>query len=153
MKIFAQLIILAASIQSILGFVSPSVTIKTIQHARVVPVTPLELPTNSWIAITKKQQQQQSRPVGRQSVAGIQMKGLFGLGFGEIAVILIVVGFVLGPQNIGRLVRSSADRASALKDEIERVPEEFQKGLEEGESNVRARKARVIKVVKDENEE
>lgn len=83
----------------------------------------------------------------------VRMQGIFGLGLGEIAVILVVVGFVLGPQNIGRLLRSSVDRASALKDELDRVPEEFQKGMEEGESNVRARKAKRIKVVKDSDDD
>ena len=80
------------------------------------------------------------------------MQGLFGLGFAEIAIILVAVGFVLGPQTIGKLARSSADQASALKDELGRVPEEFQKGLEEGESNVRSRKAKKIKVLKDDDE-
>ena len=89
----------------------------------------------------------------RKSVASVQMQGLFGLGLGEIAVILVVVGFVLGPQTIGRLVRLGGDRASAMKDELSRVPDEFQKGLEEGESNVRARKARVIQVVREEKDE
>ena len=88
---------------------------------------------------------------GRQSVASVRMQGLFGLGFAEIAVILVVVAAVLGPETLGRLVRTSTDRATAIKDELEKVPEEFQKGMEEGESNVRARKARVIKVIKDED--
>lgn len=83
----------------------------------------------------------------------MRLYGIFGLGVGEIVVILVVVGFVLGPQNIGRLLRSSADRASALQEELEKVPEEFQKGMEEGESSVRARKARVIKVTKDKEAE
>mmetsp|Transcript_10742 Transcript_10742/g.14223 ORF Transcript_10742/g.14223 Transcript_10742/m.14223 type:complete len:156 (-) Transcript_10742:280-747(-) len=86
----------------------------------------------------------------RRSVAPIQTSGLFGLGFGEIAVVLVVVGFVLGPKKIGNLITSSSNRAQDLSEEIKKVPEEFQKGMEEGESDVRARKAKRIRVLKDD---
>jgi sec-independent protein translocase protein TatA len=59
--------------------------------------------------------------------------GLFGLGPPEIAVILAVAGFVLGPTKLGELARDFGKVAGELKD----VPKEFQQGLEEGEAETR----------------
>jgi len=64
--------------------------------------------------------------------------GLFGLGVGEIAVIIVAVLFVLGPQKLAELGRS----AGKLTGELKEVPKEFQKGLVEGEIDVRAKKAK-----------
>lgn len=90
--------------------------------------------------------------VQRKSFAPIQTAGLFGLGLGEIGVILVVVGLVLGPQNLGRVVSVSSTRAQELAEGAKRVPEEFQKGMEEGESDARSRKAKRIKVIKPGDE-
>jgi Sec-independent protein translocase protein TatA len=78
--------------------------------------------------------------------------GLFGLGGLEIAVILIGVGVVLGPERILEMVRSSGDTAEEYKKELSKVPDEFKKGMEEGEMEARSRKAKVIKkiVVKED---
>jgi Sec-independent protein translocase protein TatA len=99
----------------------------------------------------------QDRPAAlqrqRQSVAAIQTRGLFGLGFAEIAIILVGVGFVLGPANIGKLVKSSSQQASVFQEELKKVPAEFEKGMEEGESNARSRKAKVIPVKKERSED
>ena len=132
------------------GFVMPPSTIRQQYLDHKLPTTNPPLSRDGW----KQQQQQQQRTPSQQTPSrqrrgSVRMHGIFGLGVGEIAVIVVVIGFVLGPQNIGKLLRSSVDRASALKDELDRVPEEFQKGLEEGESNVRSRKAKRIKVVRE----
>jgi len=132
------------------GFVVPPSTIRH-HHHHHHHLTTQNLPTTHSFADLARVGGRQ--PQLRQRRGSVRMQGIFGLGLGEIAVILVVVGFVLGPQNIGKLLRSSADRASALKDELDRVPEEFQKGMEEGESNVRARKAKRIKVVKDKDDD
>jgi Sec-independent protein translocase protein TatA len=73
--------------------------------------------------------------------------GLFGLGGLEIAVILVGVGLVLGPEKIMDMMRSSGDTANEFKEELSKVPEEFKKGMEEGEIEARSRKARPIKKV------
>lgn len=147
MNLLKQSILLFAMVHQVASFISPSVLAQR-QSVVAVPKTTANFPGTF-------QSDRLSPTVARQrhSVASVQMQGLFGLGLGEIAVILVVVGFVLGPQTLGRLVKTSANRASAIKDELQRVPEEFQKGVEEGESNARSRKARVIKVVKDEDED
>ncbi|KAL7578380.1 hypothetical protein ACA910_012782 [Epithemia clementina (nom. ined.)] len=94
--------------------------------------------------------------IQRKSVGTVQTC-LFGLGFGEIAVILLVMGAVLGPENIGRIVKSSSSRAKDLSEGLKRVPDEFQKGLEEGESDAKARNAKRIKIIRpgegDDDEE
>eukprot|EP00591_Stephanopyxis_turris_P004348 CAMPEP_0195519396 /NCGR_PEP_ID=MMETSP0794_2-20130614/14673_1 /TAXON_ID=515487 /ORGANISM="Stephanopyxis turris, Strain CCMP 815" /LENGTH=71 /DNA_ID=CAMNT_0040648535 /DNA_START=371 /DNA_END=586 /DNA_ORIENTATION=+ len=64
--------------------------------------------------------------------------GLFGLGGPEIAIILIVGAFVLGPEKLASLGRDAGKMAGELKE----VPKEFQKGIEEGEAEARAIKAK-----------
>jgi Sec-independent protein translocase protein TatA len=89
----------------------------------------------------------------RRSVASIQTMGIFGLGLPEIGIILVAVAFVLGPQTLGKLAKSSATLANEYKEELSRVPDEFKKGLEEGETDARARKAKPVKVLPKEERE
>lgn len=72
----------------------------------------------------------------RQSVAGVQTMGLFGLGAPEIAIILVAAAFLLGPQKLAELGKDAGKIAGELKE----VPKEFQKGLEEGEAQAKAMK-------------
>ena len=74
----------------------------------------------------------------RKSCASVQTMSLFGLGGPEIAVILIAVFFVLGPQKLAEIGRNAGKAASDFRD----VPKEFQKGLEEGEIESRSRSAK-----------
>jgi len=53
---------------------------------------------------------------------------LFGLGAPEIAVIVAVAGFILGPQKLAEMARDAGKVAGELKD----VPKEFQEGLAQG---------------------
>jgi sec-independent protein translocase protein TatA len=62
-------------------------------------------------------------------MAKIQTMGLFGLGGPEIVVILLAIGFVLGPQKIAELAKDLGKSAGDLKD----IPIEFQKGFQEGQ--------------------
>mmetsp|Transcript_12400 Transcript_12400/g.19969 ORF Transcript_12400/g.19969 Transcript_12400/m.19969 type:complete len:167 (-) Transcript_12400:181-681(-) len=90
----------------------------------------------------------------RRSVAHVQTMGLFGLGAAEIAVILVVVAFVLGPDQIGRMAGNMAGKVKGeyegLPDDLKRIPEEFQKGMEESTENARARNAKKMEAVPDE---
>ena len=79
--------------------------------------------------------------------------GLFGLGVPEIAIILVAALFVLGPEKISEMVRASGQVAGELKDELRDVPKEFQKGLEEGETNARSTKAKKMDPVPDADDE
>jgi len=71
-------------------------------------------------------------------MANVQTMGLFGLGVPEIAIIVVAAAFVLGPEKLAELGKEAGKMSSELKD----VPKEFQKGLEEGESNARSKKAK-----------
>jgi sec-independent protein translocase protein TatA len=94
-------------------------------------------------------------PRQRRSVASIQTMGLFGLGAAEIAVILIVVVFVLGPNQIGKMTGNFAGRFKGeydgLPDELKKIPEEFQKGYDESTVNARARNAKKMEKVPEED--
>lgn len=81
----------------------------------------------------------------RQSVGTVQVQGLFGLGGPEIAVILLVGAFIVGPEQIGRFAGQFKESLNEVPDELKKIPEEFQKGVEEGEINARARNAKSMK--------
>ena len=81
-----------------------------------------------------------------------RLQGLFGLGFGELIIVVLALGFVLGPDKIISFIRSSGSTAKEFKDELSKVPEEFKKGLEEGEIEARSRKAKKIDAVEDDKE-
>lgn len=85
----------------------------------------------------------------RQSVAGVQTMGLFGLGAPEIVIILVAAAFLLGPEKLAELGKDAGKMATELKE----VPKEFQKGLEEGEIEARSKKAKVIKKLPKESKE
>lgn len=83
----------------------------------------------------------------RRSVAMTQMMGFFGLGLGEIVIIVVGIGVLLGPEKLVEMIRSSGATAKEYKEELSKVPEEFKKGLEEGEMEARARKAKPMEKV------
>lgn len=83
----------------------------------------------------------------RRSVANIQTCGLFGLGGPEIAVILVAAGFLIGPQQIGNFVGKLKSDYDDVPEELKRIPEEFKKGVEEGEVTARARNAKQMEQV------
>jgi Sec-independent protein translocase protein TatA len=142
------LLLLLATINCVAAFTSPP---SLIGHSRI--------PLNRWPSPPETSfRSSQNLPVVLQrqriSVAPVQTMGLFGLGTAEIVVVLVVVAFVIGPQNIGRIAASSFKQADAMKDELMKVPDEFKKGMEEGEMEARARKARPInRVVEKDDEE
>jgi sec-independent protein translocase protein TatA len=88
-------------------------------------------------------------PIQRQrsSVGVVQTMGFFGLGLPEVAIILVAVAFVVGPETLGKIVRNSGSIASEFTDELKEVPEEFKKGLKEGERNAKSRTAKQMEKV------
>lgn len=82
--------------------------------------------------------------------------GLFGLGGAEIAVILVAVVLVLGPTQLGNMAGNMAGRVKGeydeLPDELKRIPKEFQKGFEESTENARARNAKPMESVPDDDD-
>lgn len=88
----------------------------------------------------------------RRSVANVQTQGLFGLGGLEIGVILVVVAFVIGPQNLGSMLGQLKGGLDEVPDELKKIPEEFKKGIEEGETNARARKAKQMDILPEDKD-
>jgi Sec-independent protein translocase protein TatA len=94
----------------------------------------------------------------RRSFSNIQTsRALFGMGGAEIAVVLVVVVLVLGPNQLGKMTGNMTGRAKGgyedLPDEWKRIPQEFQKGLEESTDNARARNAKPMERVPENEEE
>ena len=81
------------------------------------------------------------------SASATRLRGLFGLGGPEIAVIGVAAAFLLGPQKLAEFSKDLGKVAGELKD----VPKEFQKGIKEGEEESKAMKAKQIEEV-DEDE-
>ena len=131
------------------AFVSPASKLSLVSgssHSGVTwPTSPFHRPPTASFLPRSVQNQ-------RKSVATIQTMGLFGLGVPEIAIILVAALFVLGPEKISEMVRASGKVAGELKDELREVPKEFQKGLEQGETNARSTKAKKMDPVPDEEE-
>lgn len=88
----------------------------------------------------------------RRSLASIQTQGLFGLGGPEIAIILVAAAFLIGPQQLGNFAGKFKSELDNVPDELKKIPEEFQKGLEEGETNARARNAKPMEIPSKDKE-
>jgi Sec-independent protein translocase protein TatA len=87
----------------------------------------------------------------RRSVANVQTMGVFGLGAAEIAIVLAVGAFIIGPQQLGNMVGSITGKAkSELPDELKKIPLEFQKGFEESTENSKARNAKKMEALPDD---
>lgn len=86
----------------------------------------------------------------RKSVANVQTMGLFGLGTGEIVIVLAAAAFIIGPESLGNM---AGQLKGDLPDDLKRIPEEFQKGFEESTENSKARNAKQMEAVPDEDSE
>jgi hypothetical protein len=77
----------------------------------------------------------------QKSVASVQTMGLFGLGAAKVAI-LLVIAFVIRPQQIGNMAGNMAGKVKGeydrLPDKLKKIPSEFQKGFEEGSENARS---------------
>lgn len=84
----------------------------------------------------------------RKSVANVQTMGLFGLGAGELVIVLAAAAFIIGPENLGNM---AGQLKADVPDDLKRIPEEFQKGFEESTENSRARNAKQMEAVPEED--
>mmetsp|Transcript_19324 Transcript_19324/g.27519 ORF Transcript_19324/g.27519 Transcript_19324/m.27519 type:complete len:162 (-) Transcript_19324:98-583(-) len=83
-----------------------------------------------------------------------QLHSFFGLGPAELAIIGLAAIFLIGPSKLTDFTRSAgevAGKEAAAWKELKNIPEEFQKGLEEGEIEGRSRKAKVMEKVDEED--
>lgn len=87
----------------------------------------------------------------RRSVSTVQTMGLFGLGAAELLVIAAVGAFIVGPEKLGSMVGSlKGGLDDGLAEDLKRIPEEFQKGVEQGEATARARNAKKMEPVPED---
>ena len=80
-----------------------------------------------------------------------RLQSFFGLGPGELILIFLAGLIVIGPSKLLQFSKEAGEvagkTAAGLGDEwseIKSIPEEFQKGMEEGEIEARSRKAKVM---------
>ena len=85
----------------------------------------------------------------RKSTANVQAMGVFGLGTLEVIVVLAAAAFLIGPEQLGKW---AGELKTDLPDDIKRIPEEFQKGVEEGEVASRARRAKPMETLPEEED-
>ena len=90
------------------------------------------------------------------SATSTQLRSLFGLGPGELVLIAVAGLIVVGPSKLLEFSREAGEvagkSAAGLGDEwseLKAIPEEFQKGMEEGEIESRSRRAKVMDEVDD----
>lgn len=75
--------------------------------------------------------------------------GLFGMGAPELAIIAGVALLVLGPDQVKKLAKDVGKVSAELK----QVPEEFNKGMEVGKSELEAKKATTVEAPTETNKE
>jgi sec-independent protein translocase protein TatA len=140
-------LLVIAAIASSTAFIIPSSTTSS-RHQSRSPINP----TTSTILWPSSPHQNPSiiNPTRSKST---QLHSLFGLGPAELAIIGIAAIFLIGPSKLTEFTRSAgevAGKEAAAWKEIKNIPEEFQKGLEEGEIEGRSKKAKVMEKVDEE---
>ena len=91
------------------------------------------------------------------AASATRLHSLFGLGPAEVAIVLVAGLVVVGPSKLLEFSRGAGEAAAktvaGAGDEwgtgLSSIPEEFRKGLEEGEIEARGRKARRMDDVVD----
>lgn len=78
------------------------------------------------------------------------LRSFFGLGPGELVIVAIAGVILLGPSKLSELSREAGSAVGKMGDEwteLKAIPEEFEKGVEEGEIEARSRKAKDMEPV------
>ena len=79
--------------------------------------------------------------------------GIFGLGLPEIGIILVVAGFIIGPEGVGNMIGGFTGKVKGdLPDELKKIPDALQKGFEESTENSKARNAKQMEDVPDKKD-
>lgn len=69
-----------------------------------------------------------------------------------MAIILVAAVVLIGPQKISEFAKDSGKLVSQIPEELKQIPEEFRKGVEEGETDFRSRNAKPMKKIPKEFE-
>ncbi|KAL7440311.1 hypothetical protein ACHAXM_007074 [Skeletonema potamos] len=143
-SLLAPLLLLIAGCHST-AFIQPSSSRWHKSSSALNPTTSISWRSSSQ-KIISHQQPFIHHPIIRSNQS-TQLQSLFGLGPAELAIIGIAAIFLIGPSKLGEFTRSAgevAGKEAAAWKELKNIPEEFQKGLEEGEIEGRSRKAKVM---------
>jgi len=130
------------------------------------PQSPSPPSTTSSISNLVDTQSQIRRHISSSSPTGhharttpTQLQSFFGLGPAEIAIVLVASLVVVGPAKIAEWSKeagSAAGQAGSQFGEewqdLKKIPEEFSKGVEEGETNIRSRKAKEMDKLEEGDE-
>jgi len=111
-------------------------------------------PTSSLMPVLSQRTIASAPPV--QSIATPGLRSFFGLGPGELVIIAIAGVILVGPSKLSQLSKEAGSVAGKMGDEwseLKAIPEEFQKGLEEGEVEARSRKAKDMEPMESITEE
>ena len=122
-----------------------------IGYEQIIPRTPF---ISTSLVVSDEMKYPISIRRQRCSIARVQTMGLFGLGLPEIAIIVAVAAFLLGPEKIGNMigqVKGAAD--GGIPEEYKKIPEAFKEGVEEGESDFRARNAKSMEPVDNDDDD
>mmetsp|Transcript_46899 Transcript_46899/g.146996 ORF Transcript_46899/g.146996 Transcript_46899/m.146996 type:complete len:120 (-) Transcript_46899:75-434(-) len=71
--------------------------------------------------------------------------GLFGLGWGELAVIGVIAALIFGPKNLAGLGKDLGKIAGSLKAEAQTFSSAMQESLEEAEKGMKEAETQVTK--------
>ncbi|KAL7543563.1 hypothetical protein ACHAXR_012872 [Thalassiosira sp. AJA248-18] len=95
-----------------------------------------------------------------RSSSSSQLHSFFGLGPAELIIIAIAGVIFIGPSKLlqfskeaGEVAGKTGTSMGSEWSELKAIPEEFQKGVEEGEIEARSRKAKVMDGVGEEKKE
>ena len=131
-------------------------------HSPLSPSPRLPLPSQIIISITTQSPRHITKRSSRKSTA---LFSLFGLGPLELLTIAFAGLLVIGPTKLSEMSRQAGQVAGKSKDDLKdgvdglkeagvpeewkAIPEEFKKGIEEGEIEARGRRAKVMKEIDD----
>lgn len=105
-------------------------------------------PISSIIPSVSRRTVASAPPVGTVTTSSLQ--SFFGLGPAELAIVALSGLVLIGPSKLAQFSKEAGSVAGKMGDEwseLKSIPEEFQKGVEEGEIEARSRKAKDMAVV------
>lgn len=123
----------------------------TFSHRNQIKPTPYHAPSQPSKSITPHQPSRSNNPT-------TALPSLFGLGPLELVTIAFAGLLVIGPTKLAEMSRQAGQVAGKSVEEVKdakvpeewkAIPQEFKKGVEEGEIEARGRKAKLMDGVDD----
>jgi len=138
----------------VLAVIVPAVLVRSFAIHRRGPRHIHRPPTSSLTPVLSPRTIASAPPV--KLIADPGLRSFFGLGPGELVIVAIAGVILIGPSKLSQLSKEAGSVAGNMGDEwseLKAIPEEFQKGVEEGEIEARCRKAKDMESVESVTEE